>query len=358
MRLLAVLLVRAAVADMGPDGDQARSAVAAGALDRRLDGRQVVAVLHPLGMPAVRLEAGRDVLGPGHRGRPVELDVVVVVEHDQLLEPEVAGQAGGLGRDPFLEVAVRRDHVGPVVDDRMVRPVELGGQAAFGDGHADGVGQALAERAGGRLDTRRQAVLGVARRDAAPLPERLEILERHGIAGQVEQRVEQHRGMPGRQHEPVAIDPVRVGRCVAQEARPQDVGHRRGAHRRPRMTRVCLLDPIDRQGPDRVDGELVEVGGEGHAIDSGGVPNQADFGDDIVGVVGAILPECRRSARRDEPGSPASIVLGDLVLDVVVAPARPLPGQQRRARAGHARPGWLGREHRPLAGAARARGRP
>ena len=37
--------------------------------------------------------------------------------------------------------------------------------------------------------------------------------------------------MPGRQHEPVAIGPGRVGRGVAQEARPDRVGHRRGAHR-------------------------------------------------------------------------------------------------------------------------------
>ena len=36
----------------------------------------------------------------------------------------------------------------------VVGAVELGGQAALGDGHADGVGEALAERSGGRLDAR------------------------------------------------------------------------------------------------------------------------------------------------------------------------------------------------------------
>ena len=60
-----------------------------------------------------------------------------------------------------------------VVDDRVVRAVELGRQAALGDGHADAVGEALAERPGRRLDAGRQAVLGMAGRDAAPLAERL-----------------------------------------------------------------------------------------------------------------------------------------------------------------------------------------
>ena len=54
-----------------------------------------------------------------------------------------------------MQVAVGADAVGPVVDDGVAGAVELGGQPALGDGHADGVGEALAERAGGRLDARR-----------------------------------------------------------------------------------------------------------------------------------------------------------------------------------------------------------
>ena len=67
----------------------------------------------------------------------------------------MAGQARRLGRDALLEVAVRADPVRPVVDDLVAGPVELGGEPALGDGHADGVGEALAERAGRRLDARR-----------------------------------------------------------------------------------------------------------------------------------------------------------------------------------------------------------
>ena len=241
----------------------------------------------------------------------------------------------------------------------MAGAVELVAQAALGDGHPDGVGEALAERAGGRLDARCQAVLGVAGRDAAPLAERLEVLERDLVAGQVEERVEQHAGVAGGQHEPVAIGPVGARRRVAQEPRPDHVGHRRGAHRRARVPGIGLLDGVDRERPDGVDGELVEVGGDSHRA---GSDRSWCVGGPLAPRLGhcsdapAILRVCRRSldpgarnapgSRRDRPtGTPRPsaaradsrapariVVLGDLMLDVVLAPAR-------RARIGDRRPG-------------------
>ena len=118
--------------------------------------------------------------------------MVVVVQHDQLAQPQVAGQAGGLRGDPFLQVAVRCDHERPMVDHGVALAVELRAEPALGDGHPDGVREALAERAGRRLDPRRQAALRVAGRDAVPLAERLQVRERDGVAGQVEERVQQH----------------------------------------------------------------------------------------------------------------------------------------------------------------------
>ena len=49
----------------------------------------------------------------------------------------------------------------------------------LGHGHADGGGQALAQRAGGGLDARRVAVLGVARRVGAELPEGAGLVHAH-----------------------------------------------------------------------------------------------------------------------------------------------------------------------------------
>ena len=65
--------------------------------------------------------------------------------------------------------------------------------------------------------------------------------------------------MAGGQDEPVAIGPRRIGRVMAEEARPQDVRHRRGAHRQTGMAGLRVLHGVGRQEPDRVDAELVEI---------------------------------------------------------------------------------------------------
>ena len=209
-------------------------------------------------------------------------------------------------------------------------------------------------------------------RDAAPLPERLEVLERDLVAGQVEERVEQHAGVAGGQHEPVAIGPVGAGRRVAQEPRPQDVGHRRGAHRGARMPGIRLLDGVDREGPDRVDRQLVEVGGDGHRAGSlAAWAGHRTWSGHCSGGP-AILRACRPirapgdRADRHAPGArdgpavaagrrphPRIVVLGDLMLDVVLAPAVPLDVGHGRAGPRLARPGRLGGEHGALARPAR-----
>ena len=72
------------------------------------------------------------------------------------------------------------------------------------------------------------------------------------VAGQMQQRVEQHRAVAGRQHEAVAVRPGRVGGIEFEEAREQhgrDIGH---AHRHAGMAGLRLLDGVDRQEADRV----------------------------------------------------------------------------------------------------------
>ena len=93
---------------------------------------------------------------------------------------------------------------------------------------------------------------GMARRLAVQLAEVAQLAERQVVAGQVQQRVEQHRAVAVRQHEAVAVGPVRIGRVVAQVPAPQrdgDVGH---AHRRAGMAGVGLLHGVHRQRADRV----------------------------------------------------------------------------------------------------------
>ena len=100
----------------------------------------------------------------------------------------------------------------------------------------------------------------MAGRLAAELAKLLDVVERQVIAGKIERSVQQHRAVPGRQHETVAAKPFRILRVMAHEARKQQVSDRRHTHRHSGVARIGLLDSVDREYADRVDAKLVETG--------------------------------------------------------------------------------------------------
>lgn len=102
----------------------------------------------------------------------------------------------------------------------MAVAVVARGEMRFANGHANRIRQTLAERSGGHLDARRMAAFGMARGLAAPLPKLLEILQRQRVAGHIQQAVQQRRAVSGRQHEAIAVRPVRVGRVMLELPRP------------------------------------------------------------------------------------------------------------------------------------------
>ena len=126
-------------------------------------------------------------------------------------------------------------------------------EKTFGEREADRVGDALAERAGGRLDAGGVAVFGMTCGLGAELAELLQVIQRHvRIAGEIKQRIQQHRAVTGRQDEAIAVGPMRLLRIELQEFGEQnrgDVGH---AHRQTGMARVRLFDRIHGQGPDGI----------------------------------------------------------------------------------------------------------
>ena len=152
-------------------------------------------------------------------------------------------------RDRFLadalhQIAIGGQDIGVVVDDFA----ELGGEHAFGERHADRRREPLPQRPGSRFDAERVAVFGMPRGLRAELAERLEIGDREALlaadAGEIEQRIEQHRTVPGRQHEPIAIGPMGIGGVEFQHVAEQhgrDVG---GAHRQAGMAALGLLDRV------------------------------------------------------------------------------------------------------------------
>ena len=101
------------------------------------------------------------------------------------------------------------------------------------------------------------AVLGVARGQRAPLPQQLEVLDRQAVAGQEQLDVEREAGVAAAQHEPVAAEPGRVGRVVAQQPLEQQVRRGRQAHRRAGMAVAGGLDGVHGEAADDVHRELV-----------------------------------------------------------------------------------------------------
>ena len=246
------------IADVAAEDDQRRPCVLGlGPQQRALEGVEVVGHLADvLDRPAVGGEALAHVVGVGELGGPVDGDVVVVVDGDQAAELEVAGQRRGLVGDPFLEAAVTGDDEGVVIADLGG---EVGPEPALGDAHAHPVGHALAERAGGDLDPGGVVVLGMAGRAAAPLAELAQVVECQPVAGEVEHRVEEDRGVPVGEDEAVAVGPLGVRRVVVHDPGEQHMGQWGQRHGRARVARVGGPGGIHGQAPDDVDPELVEI---------------------------------------------------------------------------------------------------
>ena len=251
--LLRAALGRRAEADRGVAGDQRRPLRFLRRSDRPGDRLGIVAV-DARRRPARRLEAFHLIDAVGERQRTVDRDAVVVEEHDELSQLEVPGKCDRLLADAFHQIAVGGEHVGRMIDDVAA---EQRGEMALGDRHADGIGEALAERPGRGLDAGRVAVFGVPRCERTELAEALDFADRHLlVAEKMKHGIEQHRAVAGGEHEAVAIGPWRIGWIEFQEAREQDRGDVGRAHRQARMAGLRLLD--------RVHGE--RANGVGHAV--------------------------------------------------------------------------------------------
>ena len=108
--------------------------------------------------PAGGLESLHLVDQIGQRQRPVDRDAVVVEQHGELVELEMAGERDRLVTEAFHQVAVGGEHIGAMVDQLVAERAAN----ALGDRHTDRIAEPLAERPGGGLDAGRDEVLGMA----------------------------------------------------------------------------------------------------------------------------------------------------------------------------------------------------
>ena len=220
--------------------------------DRSVDRGSAVAVDVAHHVPSVGFEPPRGVFGEPAPHVAVDGDVVVVVERDQLAEAQRPRQRAGLVRYAFHEAAVAEKDPRPVVDDHVPRSVETRGQHPLRDRHSHRIRDSLSQGSGGGLHTGRIAVLGVARSHRAELAEARDLVQRQRMAAEVEQRIEEHRSVPVRDHESVAIRPGRIGGIMLQVVVPQhlgDVGH---SHRHPRVAGARALNSVHRKRAHRV----------------------------------------------------------------------------------------------------------
>ena len=229
-------LGRRAIADGGLAGDQRRpvrrpwrcsmaAAIASGSWPSMR-----------LASPAGGLEALHLIHRIGERQRPVDGNAVVVEQNDQPVELQMARERDRLLADALHEIAVGGQHIGEMIDDLRT---ELRRQMPLGDRHADRIGEPLPERPGRRLHARRDEVFRMARRQRAKLAEAPDLVERHLlVADQVQQRIDQHRAVAGRQHEAVAIRPISDRTDRISDAGEQHGGDIGRAHRQAGMARL------------------------------------------------------------------------------------------------------------------------
>ena len=168
VRATGVGLFRRALADDGFAADQHRlGGFRLCLLDGRVNCRDTVPIHVANHTPAIGLKALRRIVR-----KPlfyfmffrIDGNAVIVVQHDQLVQAEGAGQRAHLVRNAFHQATVTGKHIDAVVDDCVAVTIKFRCQQAFGKCHAHRVGEALSERAAGGFHARRDAVFGVARR--------------------------------------------------------------------------------------------------------------------------------------------------------------------------------------------------
>ena len=268
-----VVPVRGTIADMTVQDDQSRAPFRLPEdLESLLDPAHVVGIADPQDVPAVTEETSGHVFRERQARVAFDGDVVVVVDPAEVVQAQVAGQGGSLGRDSLHQATVAADDINAVVEDVESWSIIALGEPLLRDRHADARGHPLAQRAGGRLDPRHPVVFGVPRRPAVELAEAADVVKGDcRLAkpfvirvhcpgpGQVKDGPKEHGGMPIGEHEAVAVGPDRILRVEAQHVVPKCIDQGRQRHRGAGVSGVGLLHGIYGQGTDGVGRQLIQL---------------------------------------------------------------------------------------------------
>lgn len=95
--------------------------------------------------------------------------MVVVVDGNQVAQLQMTGSRGSLTGNTLHSTAITEEHVCVVVDQLEARLVENGGSMRLRNSETDGIGETLAEWAGGDFNTGGVMSFGVTGCDAVDL---------------------------------------------------------------------------------------------------------------------------------------------------------------------------------------------
>ena len=95
--------------------------------------------------------------------------MVIVVDGNQVAQLQMTGSGGSLAGNTLHGAAITEEHKCVVVDQVEAGLVEDSRGMRLRDSETDGIGETLAERASGDLNTRSVVSFGVARGDAVDL---------------------------------------------------------------------------------------------------------------------------------------------------------------------------------------------
>src|SRR5689334_5872601 len=100
----------------------------------------------------------------------------------------------------------------------MPRLIEFRGKMGRGNCHTHTLTKALPQRTSSHFDAGGESIFRVTRCDTPKLTEVFDVIKRHIIPRQMQQRIQEHRSMPTRKDEAVTSHPFGIAWIMSQVA--------------------------------------------------------------------------------------------------------------------------------------------
>ena len=200
-----------------------------------------------LHVEAICLETFAGVFALGFLRRRVERDGVAIVNEDQVIEPEMAGERARLRGNAFLETTVSRQTNDMLIENPVLGRVETRRRHLRRHRNSDGVAHPLSERASRAFHTGRFKELRVAGCLAVQLPEALDLVHGEVVPAQMQPGVKEHTAVTRRENEVVPSNPARFLRVMFERVAVQHCPHLRTSQRKTEVPRFRGLHCVHAQ---------------------------------------------------------------------------------------------------------------